>query len=223
MKWPVLHTIKLEYILNRLNVESIHPDGRTSTWKLVEASDGPSIRYPQYNLPIAWNSASYRRIIHLSLRHHRNAAGVGKVGAEPVRGLSTRQHADELTAAIKANTASHSVPSAPRNPPGHTRSAPQLPLAQPPPANWPLPEFVSRHPHLEAPQPDPTPFQGASQGLPGTPSRCVTDSVEDHPSPEDSDGSFHSADYEFGSPGRGTPSSSPPRRVLSPTTSLQGE
>ena len=137
-RWPTTSLSRLHQVLRTLRVDHKHPDGRESTWRLVEASDGPGVRFPQYVLAVKWTSVVLREEVYLSLRHHRNISGSGRVGAEPIRGLSTRAHAETLTQEIRK--ALSSTPPAP--PPHHPRAHSTTP-ASPVSPNAPAPLYLT--------------------------------------------------------------------------------
>ena len=59
-RWPTTSLSRLHQVLRTLRVDHKHPDGSESTWRLVEASDGPGVRFPQYVLAVKWTSVVLR-------------------------------------------------------------------------------------------------------------------------------------------------------------------
>ena len=74
----------------------------TSGWQHVRASDAPDVHHPQYDLLVRWKDPLDNVWVQLKVRHHYNTSGIGKVGAEAVRGFGNRDAAGRLTEAIRS-------------------------------------------------------------------------------------------------------------------------
>jgi hypothetical protein len=68
----------------------------------VRASDAPDGHHPQYDLLVCWKDPLGNVWAQLKVRHHYNTSGIGKVGAEAVRGFGNRDAAGRLTEAIRS-------------------------------------------------------------------------------------------------------------------------
>jgi hypothetical protein len=150
-KWPSATLEQVTRTFAPLHIRAENPDGTPSGWQLVKNSTGPDVTKPQYDLPITcWYSPRLGARTRLKLRHHRNSAGIGKIGAEALSGSTSRQIAGELTAEIRKELGTlRSAPSATNAPPPPT-TAPSAPHPLPPP---PFP-----YPPPPTPYPPPSPF-----------------------------------------------------------------
>ena len=99
--WPTASLTQVEQALHLLNTIPVKPNGTPSEWQLVTASDAPDVRHPQWGLIVTWCPPASNTRRFFNVRHHRNASGIGRVGAEPLRGGSDRTTATQLTVAIR--------------------------------------------------------------------------------------------------------------------------
>jgi hypothetical protein len=99
--WPTASLTQVEQALHLLNTIPVKPNGTPSEWQLVTASDAPDVRHPQWGLIVTWCPPASNTRRFFNVRHHRNASGIGRVGAEPLRGWSDRTTATQLTVAIR--------------------------------------------------------------------------------------------------------------------------
>ena len=143
-RWPVATRPQVHNALNTLEVIP-----STSIWQHVRASDAPDVHHPQYDLLVRWKDPLDNVWVQLKVRHHYNTSGIGKVGAEAVRGFGNRDAAGRLTKAIRsvlfgtrrrpaappadiASTFVATVPHQLLNPPPH--HPPSAPTASHPPS-----------------------------------------------------------------------------------------
>ena len=155
--WPSATLDQISSIFGPLHIRAENPDGTPSNWQLVTNSTAPDVTRPQYDLPIVWYSPTSRTRTFLKLRHHRNSAGIGKIGAQALRGWSDRQTAGALTTEIRL--ALRNLRVAP--PPAPATHAPQPPAA---PATTlsshplpPPPPLLLLSPPLRPPSSNPSP------------------------------------------------------------------
>lgn len=157
--WPTASLTQVEQALHLLNTIPVKPNGTPSEWQLVTASDAPDVRHPQWGLIVTWCPPASNTRRFFNVRHHRNASGIGRVGAEPLRGGSDRTTATQLTVAIR--DALRGIRTAPPPAPLLT-PLPPPPLPPPPPAppSPPLPPPPLVAPAHQQPPPPPHPIVG---------------------------------------------------------------